>query len=203
MARRGKHDYIVWHHVAKQRTLIETIRKNVKWSQAGRAVRLVFIVVVTAYALWYRAMCVDVSDAAAAAEAASGGLIDRLEAAAVAAEAAAAAAAADGSVDGATGVGAGFDDRADATEAAKKAEAARLSTLAKAARARAAAAAAAAAKPSPLTMLEPGLVKFGCEAGTKLAPIAVALLAAMFVSGSGVFTRVGQRMANKAKKKQL
>ena len=144
IARRGKHDYLVWHHVARQRTFSEIIRKNVKWAQALRAARLMFLVVVTAYALWYRAMCVDIEVEAASHDAAAAGGLDGLEAAAEAAAKAAEEAAE--AVDGATGVGAGFDDRADAIQVQAKLAAARAA-------AKAAAAKAAAMKPSPLTML--------------------------------------------------
>lgn len=180
VARRGKHDYLVWHHAAHRRTFGEVLARNVKWSKVLRAARYFFLVIVAAYTLWFRAVCVDVD----AIHDAAGGT-DALEE--EAAEAGAAAAAAMG---GTTGVGAGFDDRADSIEAAAKATAAR-----------AAARAAAKMKPPPLTMLEPSLRRWGCEAGPTLAPVAVALLAAMFVSGSGVFHRIGHKMAAKAQKR--
>lgn len=178
VARRGKHDYLVWHHAAKRRGVVETVAKTIEWAAAFRALRYAFMVAVAAYALWYRAMCVDVE----------GFVVEHLD---VAAEVAAAQAAAQAV--GPTGVGAGFDDRAEALEAAARSAAARKA-------AKAARDAARGSQPSPLTALEPSLTRWGCEAGPKLAPIAVALLTVMCVSGTGVLNRIGYRMAAKAKK---
>ena len=62
IARRGKHDYLVWHHAAQRRGLVAELRKNVKWSAVLRAARYFFLVIVAAYVLWFRAMCGDDDD---------------------------------------------------------------------------------------------------------------------------------------------
>jgi len=143
-----------------------------------RAARYLFLAVVAAYVLWFRAMCVDEEGGGGGGggggdtvgvEGGTAGVKDEAEA-----------------EEGATGVGAGFDDRAAGIEASSKAAAARVAART---------AAKAAARLPPLTMLEPSLTRWGCKAGPAMAPVAVTLLTIMFVSGSGVFQHIGHRMA--------
>jgi hypothetical protein len=142
IVRRGKHEYLVWHHVARKKTVLD----DISWATVFRTARYFLMFIIAGYALWFRTYCHAEALGEVAAE----------TAAAVAAEAAEAAGlglGVDAGEGGATGVGAGFDERVEAPGDAGFAAAAQAQAQ------------AAAALKQPLMLLDTTLTQWGCAAG--------------------------------------